>query len=189
MEVFFFIGLFIIIFSILCFTGIINMSWGEKIVVAFIMFFVLFVFCPICPYCVDSCRSIQSEAKSVLGAVATGEETYFCEFGRFTNDLSIRHFKKAETNRYYNFSIQLSDDSLSFLAFANSKAPGLKGCGEGDDVWTIDNKRTMSNPENACQKENCGWHLFHGDVHLIGAYLLWFSPLLFFILFCLVFKK
>ena len=94
------------------------------------------------------CKAKQSEAKSNLGSIATCEEAYFAEFDTYSASNNDIGFAPKGNNVRYGYTIVAT--TTTFTATATSTGGGLKGAA-GDDVWTMDEDRVLTNTTNACQ--------------------------------------
>jgi len=107
------------------------------------------------PSCIDSSvKSRQSEAKQSLGTIAKNQEAYFAEFGTYADSSEKLGFiaKSEGSRRYYTYSYS-GVSATGYTAIATSLAPGISGNGEGDDVWTINEKLGLQNIKNAAAKK------------------------------------
>jgi type IV pilus assembly protein PilA len=94
------------------------------------------------------CKAKQSEAKTILGSMVTCEEAYFAENDTFTASLNDMGFVTKGANQRYDYTIVAT--TTTFTATATSTGAGIKGTA-GDDVWTMNENRVMTNTTNACQ--------------------------------------
>lgn len=88
------------------------------------------------------CLAKQSEARSNLGAIATSEDAYFCEYDIYGTLASIGFAVKGEAR--YGYSVQVNGLS-TFLATAAGVLSGK------NDAWTMDQTYQMTHTVNACQ--------------------------------------
>jgi len=98
------------------------------------------------------CKAKQSESKQSLGTIAKNQEAYVAEFNTYADSSKKLGFsvKGEGSKRYYTYSYS-GVTATTYLATATSLAPGIKGGGAGDDVWTINEKLALTNTKNACQ--------------------------------------
>jgi len=96
----------------------------------------------------------QSEAKQSLGTIAKNQEAYFAEFGTYADRSEKLGFvvRGEGGKRYYTYSYS-GVSATGYTAIATSLAPGISNCGggEGDDVWTINEKLSLQNTESAIE--------------------------------------
>ena len=94
-------------------------------------------------------KCFQSEAKQSLGTIAKNQDAYLYEFGVYADSLDKLSFTpKGEIQRY---TYSLSPSKTGYTATATSKSPGITKCGEGDDIWTINERLELKNVRNASQ--------------------------------------
>jgi len=91
-------------------------------------------------------KTKQREAKQGLSAIARNQEAYFSQYDTYSKDLSDIDFNF--TSKYYDFYIA-SADQTAYKAVAKSKAPGISGGGEGDDVWSMDQNLNLKKEQYA----------------------------------------
>ena len=94
------------------------------------------------------CKAKQTEAKTTLGSIATCEDAYFAEYDTYTALLNAMGFVTIGANQRYSYRVVAT--TTTFTATATSTGAGLKGAA-GDDVWTMDEDRVLTNTTNACQ--------------------------------------
>ena len=98
------------------------------------------------------CKAKQSEAKSSLGALRTGQEAYFAEYDTYSANLGGANFQ-ARTDARYSYTVRAAN-STSFSAFGVATGTGLKS-GTTVDAWRIVSGTAtatlLSNPTNECR--------------------------------------
>lgn len=176
----FFIFGFLIISPIWIFIKSLRFGWGGRmsIIVCFTLLLTL-LFCVIYPmmnyYCYY-CKKYQFEAKQSLGMIAKNQKAYFAEFGTYADSSEKLGFAvKGDTQTYtYSYS---GVSKIGYTAIATSKAQGIKGCkpGEGNDVWTINEKLDMKNIKNACSDDAppCLHSVYYFILFFIISYVLY----------------
>ena len=99
-----------------------------------------------------SVKRRQSEAKQALGTIAKNQEAYFAEFQTYADSSRKLGFsvRGEGGKRYYTYSYS-GVSATGYTAIATSLAPGISGNGEGDDVWTINEKLSLQNTESAIE--------------------------------------
>jgi hypothetical protein len=80
--------------------------------------------------------------------MATCEEAYFAEYDTFTALLNAMGFVTIGANQRYGYTVVAATNT--FTATATSVGGGIK-TGAGDDVWTMNQSRILTNITNACQ--------------------------------------
>ncbi len=90
------------------------------------------------------CKSKQSEARQMLGTIATGEEAFYAENNRYTQTKSSINFTTKGTPKYV-YSIPTAT-ATQFLARARSTQ--IKGT--APDNWYTTQRKNISNATNAC---------------------------------------
>jgi len=93
------------------------------------------------------CKAKQAEAKSLLGALRTAEESYFSEHSVYKdeNDFNVIGFK-AKGDTAYHFTVPVINNTAGyFQARAQATINGAQ------DVWTITSNAALQNVSNACQ--------------------------------------
>jgi len=132
------------------FSSSLNDRWVSRICLCMIVGFFLFS-----RSCLDSrVKNRQSEAKQTLGTIAKNQEAYFSEFQTYADSSGkLEVVVKSEgSRRYYTYSYS-GVSATGYTAIATSLAPGISGNGEGDDVWTINEKLGLQNIKNAAAKK------------------------------------
>ena len=132
------------------FSSSLNDRWVSRICLCMIVGFFLFS-----RSCLDSrVKNRQSEAKQTLGTIAKNQEAYFSEFQTYADSSGkLEVVVKSEgSRRYYTYSYS-GVSATGYTAIATSIAPGISNCGggEGDDVWTINEKLSLQNTESAIE--------------------------------------
>lgn len=95
------------------------------------------------------CKAKQSEAKTLLGNIATAEEAYFTEYDKYKNDLGAIGFASKGAERY-DYAVS-APSSTTFTATASANADGPHNAAAAADTWTITQDRVLTNTLNACQ--------------------------------------
>jgi len=105
------------------------------------------------------CKSRQSGAKQGLGTIAKNEQAYFSVHNIYSDkmeEVGCEQNGRFTNSERYNFKVELSSDKKTYKATASSRHPGISYiCGEGDDVWTINEKLQLRNLVNACYDYPC----------------------------------
>lgn len=95
------------------------------------------------------CKAKQSEAKTLLGNIATAEEAYFTEYDTYKGVLGAIGFASKGDERY-NYSVSASATAFTATATAiDNKGP--EDSAGNLDTWTITEDRILTNTQNACQ--------------------------------------
>ncbi len=144
MDTFMFFG--IIIITGLIITGIVH-KWYIRVIIVIELMIFSALLTPTVGYIPPKAR--QSEAKQSLGTIAKNQEAYFFEFGMYADSLEKLRFAVKAEEQKYTYSLSLSKSG--YTATAISKTPGINMCGEGDDVWTMNQSLTLENVRNAFQ--------------------------------------
>ncbi len=110
----------------------------------------LFPFISLPYFLSNRCNSVPGNAKQFLGTIAKNQEAYMAEFNTYADSCEKLKVIVKNDRNCYNYKIELSPDKKSYTATAWSKAPGIVCDGEGDDVWTFNEKLEMKRVENAC---------------------------------------
>lgn len=100
------------------------------------------------------CKNKQGVVKQMLGMIAKLQEDYICKFGTYADSSKKLGFPAEGEDYIYSYS-DISPDS--YTATATSVAPGISDCGEGDDVWTINEKLSLKNIKNGCRDVCYTW--------------------------------
>lgn len=88
-------------------------------------------------------RTRQTEAKIMLSNIGKWQEVYWAEHDTYADSIETLGFGTKGNIRY---DYVMSDSSKTgYKITATSKAPGLCGKGEGDDVLVIDQTLRISN--------------------------------------------
>lgn len=139
------------------------------------------------------CKSKQSGAKQGLGTIAKNEEAYFSEHNIYSDKIEEvgceqnGRFTNLERYKRYNFKVELSSDKKAYKATASSRHPGISYiCGEGDDVWTINEKLQLRNSVNACNGDSCP---IRSIINSSFVYIFLIIPFVFYGLFCFIDNK
>jgi len=94
-----------------------------------------------------TCKSKQSEAKANLDAIGVSQEAFHGEYDTYSASHGAIGFAQKGNNRYNFVTVAASN---TFASTATSIGGGIK-TGAGDDVWTFNQSRTLTNTTNACQ--------------------------------------
>ncbi|MBS3756177.1 MAG: prepilin-type N-terminal cleavage/methylation domain-containing protein [Desulfobacterales bacterium] len=92
------------------------------------------------------CKAKQAEAKSLLDALWTAEESYFAEHSVYKdeNDFDIIGFKTKGDTAYQITVPAIDNTGRYFQARAQATINGAP------DIWTITSNGTLQNASNAC---------------------------------------
>lgn len=90
------------------------------------------------------CKAKQSEAKANLGSIFTNEEAYRAENDTYSTNLTTIGWASSGSPRY-TYTVPTATSTL-FTA----RAAGSIDNDATNDVWTIDQGRTLSNSTNDC---------------------------------------
>ncbi len=96
------------------------------------------------------CRAKQTDAKTNLAALQISQESYMAEYNRYvkcgtTEECGgILSWGPQGGLNIYSYSVPKADHK-SFTGLAKGKIGGK------DDEWTVNEKRIIENPKNACQ--------------------------------------
>ena len=113
--------------------------------------------CPGCldvfGYC-DHCQTIQAAARQSLRSIGRRIETHIEQNGILPDSLAQIGFQPIGPAARYSFLYVKKNPenspSFSFTVKAVSKEPGIRGKGEGDDVFQINSKAELTHIKNAC---------------------------------------
>ncbi|MEZ4527750.1 MAG: hypothetical protein R2941_17665 [Desulfobacterales bacterium] len=105
---------------------------------------------PNCPqtWCVP-CLWDQKQTQKNLTEIADLQMAYYAKFGKYADDFAQIEWTPSVYDKY-SYTVSAAQDT--FAARAESKAPGIRGYGEGDDIWNIDENYTLVNWTNACSE-------------------------------------
>ena len=93
------------------------------------------------------CKAKQAEAKNLLGALKTAEESYFVEHGVYKDETSFNVIGfKAKGDTRYTFTVPTINNTNDFF-----QAQAQATINGDPDVWTMTSNGTLRNPTNACQ--------------------------------------
>ncbi len=124
---------------------------GLRLADLIVIFFVVVLFIGIIYYKYDTfaCTSMQSEAKFSLQQIAAAQMLYFNEFGSFATINKLESEKRIDLAKlYYNFVDGPTKPGFGFSAKAVGKAKTLVD----GEIWEIDEKKSLTNVVNKCQK-------------------------------------
>ena len=94
------------------------------------------------------CKARQTEAKTNLGAIFTSEVAYRAEYDTYHTSFASIGWAASGTTRYsYTIGGVLAN---TFRASADGDPDGDLAAGSYDDLWTIDENRTLTNLPNDC---------------------------------------
>jgi len=144
----FIVGICICIFLI--YIKSLRSGWGNRL--AFIIFVIVLPTLSVNNLLYYGCKKYQSEAKQSLCTIAKNQEDYFAEFGTYADSSGKLGFAVKGNTQTYTYSYS-GVSKTGYTAIATSKAPGIKKCGEGNDVWIIDEKLSLKNVKDACSDD------------------------------------
>jgi len=91
-----------------------------------------------------TCKSKQSEAKSILGDMRTLQETYFAEYDTYASSTANLGFKTPKGEPRYTYE---TSGGEHFTATATASETSLNG-----DKWTVDDGAVLKNDLNGCNQ-------------------------------------